>query len=89
MGIGLHLVFSSFSIPSLNFKKVDLSVLNGVGKVAYAGNHRRKGLKILCAKILLQFLNPKSNILYCAAAFRGIATLGAIDLLIAFVPLSM
>lgn len=40
-------------------------------------------------KILLQFLNTKSNILCSATVFHGIVTVRAIGLLIAFVPLNM
>lgn len=66
MGISLYLVFSWFS--SLSFLKALKNrhlVLSGVGKM----RSLKKGLKMLCNKISLQFLNTKINVVYSATAF--------------------
>lgn len=70
MGIGLYLVFFWFS--SLSFLKALKNrhlVLSGVGKM----RSLKKGLKMLCIKILVQFLNKKISIVH--SAFYVVVTL--------------
>lgn len=72
MGISLYLVFSWFS--SLSFLKALKNrhlILSDIGKM----RSLKKGLKMLCNKILLQFLNTKIITVYSATAFCVVVTL--------------